>query len=55
MFPPWFFFSTKWVWEIYYNDTYPVLPFKCSVASPFMISPYFIYFHSVGPIGYFHI
>lgn len=49
------FFSAKCVWEIYYNDTYPVLPFKCSVTSPFMISPYFIHFHSVGPRGYFHI
>lgn len=48
------FFNAKCVWEIYCNDTYPVIPFKGSVASPLMISPQFIYFHSVGPRGYFH-
>ena len=39
MFTPRFFFSAKCVWEIYCNDTYPVIPFKCPVASPLMISP----------------
>ena len=45
------FFNAKCVWEIYCNDTYPVIPFKGSVASPLMISPQFIYFHSGTVLG----